>query len=84
MSTDTSEREAEQQPGGTVEERIADLEVDAGRLADRASRASAHDWARTGRADGATITAADVLWGAVDAAVEHLRAAERVLDEVRH
>ena len=84
MSTDTSEREAEQQPSGTVEERIADLEVDADRLAARASRARAHDWARTGRADGATVTAAEVLWGAVDAAIEHLRAAQRVLDEVRH
>jgi hypothetical protein len=84
MSTDTSEREAEQQPGGTVEERLAELEVDAGRLADRAARTSAHDWGRTGHLDdGSTVTAAELLWRAVDAAIEHLKSAARVLDEVR-
>lgn len=84
ITTDTSEREAEQQPGGTVEERIAELEIDAARLAERSTRAGARDWARTGRYDdGSTVTAADILWRAVDDAVEHLNAAERTLREVR-
>lgn len=83
MSTDTSEREAEQQPSGTVDERIADLEVDATRLADRASRAGARDWGRSGRDGDVTVTGAEVLWRAVDAAIDHLKEAERVLSEVR-
>jgi hypothetical protein len=84
MSTRTSEREAEQQPGGTVEERLSELEIDANRLADRASRTSARDWGRSGRLDdGFTVTAADLLWSAVDAAIEHLKSAGQILDEVR-
>lgn len=84
ITTDTSEREAEQQPGGTVEERISELEIDAARLAERASRASAKDWTRTGRYDdGSAVSAADILWRAVDDAVEHLQGAERTLRDVR-
>jgi hypothetical protein len=84
MSTDTSEREAEQQPGGTVEERIAELEVDANRLADRAAGVGAREWGRQAtRDDGSAVRASEVLWEGVDDAIEHLRAAERVLSEVR-
>jgi hypothetical protein len=83
-ATDTAERVSEQQPGGTVEERIAELQIDADALADRADGASAADWGRTGRRDdGTTVTASEVLWVAVDSAIEHLNAAAATLREVR-
>lgn len=84
MDTETVERERELMPGGTVEERLSELEVDALRLAEQADRASARDWGRTGRLDDdREVTASEVLWEAVDSAVDHLRAAERTLKEVR-
>lgn len=83
-SLDTHEREAEQQPGGTVEERVSELDIDANRLADRAERVGAREWARTGKLDdGTTLSASEVLWQAVDGALGHLKDAERVLREVR-
>jgi hypothetical protein len=55
-----------------------------GALAERAERVTAESWGRTGRTpDGETVRALDVLWLAVDAAVERLRAAERTLREAR-
>ena len=84
MSTDTHEREAEQQRSGSVEERISELQIDADSLAERADRAGAHDWERSGRLDdGGSVTASEILWDAVDRAVDHLRDAGRVIDEVR-
>jgi hypothetical protein len=84
MDVDTTEREAEQEPSGTLEERLANLVVDAEGMADRADHVGAADWSRTGSTpDGTQITAAEVLWRAVDAAVDHLKAAEQVLAEVR-
>lgn len=70
---------------GTVEERVSELAWEADALADRAERVSAPDWSRHGRVAGhdAPLRAASVLWDAVDTAVEHLRAAERVLAGVR-
>jgi hypothetical protein len=73
-------------PTGTVEERLAELGWEADAFADRAEHVGADGWARTAQVAGggaAELTAADLLWQAVDAAVEHLRAAERSLEEAR-
>lgn len=70
---------------GTVDERISELAWEAHALADRIEHVAAADWFRTARVAGhdATTSAAAVLWDAVDSAVEHLKAAERTLREVR-
>jgi hypothetical protein len=70
---------------GTVEELLSELAWEADNLAERAERVPAGGWSRQGRvADrDVTVTAAELLWRAVDAAVAHLRAAERTLAEVR-
>ena len=70
---------------GTVDERLSELAWEADLLADRASRVTAHEWSRAGRVAGhdATATAVTILWDAVDTAIEHLKAAERTLREVR-
>jgi hypothetical protein len=70
---------------GTVDELLSELAWEADSLADRAERVAAADWSRKGRvADrDVTVTAAELLWRAVDAAIAHLRAAERTLEEVR-
>jgi hypothetical protein len=71
-------------PTGSVDERLSELSREAGALAERAERVTAESWGRTGRTpDGETVRALDVLWLAVDAAVERLRAAERTLREAR-
>lgn len=69
---------------GTVEERVSELAWEANALADRADRVAAQDWSRHGRvADhDVTVSASAVLWDAVDTAVEHLKAAKRVLEEI--
>jgi hypothetical protein len=70
---------------GTVDERLAELATEADGLAARAEHVAASDWARAGRVAGqdATVTAAELLWDAVDSAVAHLSSAERTLAEVR-
>jgi hypothetical protein len=70
---------------GTVDERVSELALEADHLAERAGKVPAHDWARTARvaSHDASTTALAVLWDAVDSAVEHLKAAERTLREVR-
>jgi hypothetical protein len=70
---------------GTVEDRVSELAWEADALADRVQHVAAADWGRHARvADhDATTSAAAVLWDAVDSAVEHLKAAERTLGEVR-
>jgi hypothetical protein len=84
VDADTHEREAEMQPGGRLEERLSGLQVDSDRLADRSEHLSADDWSRQGRYDdGTTVTAADVVWHAVDKAVEGLKSAEQTLKEAR-
>ncbi len=70
---------------GTVEDRLAELAWEADSLADRAGRVTATEWGKQARVAGAdaTTSALAILWDAVDSAVDHLRAAERVLREVR-
>jgi hypothetical protein len=70
---------------GSVDEVIDELAREADRVGERASHVAAADWARQGQVAGhdATTTAAAILWDAVDSAVEHLKAAERTLSEVR-
>jgi hypothetical protein len=82
---DPSEREWEGAPDGTVEERLAELGWEADELAERAARVRAADWAREGRLAGRDggVSAAGLLWDAVDTAVDHLKAAERTLAEAR-
>jgi hypothetical protein len=82
---DAAERAWDDRPSGTVDERLAELGWEADALADRADRVTPDEWTRTGRIAGrdASVTAKDVLWDAVDTAVDHLRQAERTLDAVR-
>lgn len=70
---------------GTVDERVSELAWEADHLADRVDHVAAADWGRHARVAGrdATTSAAAILWDAVDTAVEHLRAVERTLREVR-
>jgi hypothetical protein len=58
-----------------VDDALEGLSLVAGTLADQAEHVAADDWARPG--------ATSALWDAVDAAVEHLRAAETTLAAVR-
>jgi hypothetical protein len=60
------------------------LATEAEQLAVRVESASADDWTRKGAVAGdGTVSALDLLQEAVDTGVEHLRAAERTLAEVR-
>lgn len=70
---------------GPVEDRLSELAWEADHLAERAQHVAARDWGRHARVarHDATASAAAVLWDAVDTAVEHLKAAERTLAEVR-
>jgi hypothetical protein len=61
--------------GASVDEAVDELARVAGALADRIEHVSADDWARG--------DALPTLWSAVDTAIEHLRAAERTIAEVR-
>jgi hypothetical protein len=61
--------------GSTVDEAVDELAGAAGALADRIEHVPADDWARA--------DAIPTLWQAVDIAIEHLRAAERTIAEVR-
>jgi hypothetical protein len=74
-------------PSGTVHERLAELGLEAGQLANRVERVPAGEWDRAGvTSDGAgrEVTVLDLVRAAVDAGVSHLRAAEQVLARVRH
>jgi hypothetical protein len=68
-----------------VDDAVAELVHEADRLADRAERVTAPEWARTARVAGhdADVSAQSVLWDAVDTAIADLRAAESALQEVR-
>jgi hypothetical protein len=73
-------------PSGTVEERLSELGWEADALADRVEHVSADGWARRATVAGGSgteVTASDLFWQGVDAAVDHLKAAERTLAEVR-
>jgi hypothetical protein len=82
---DPAARTWEADPGGSVDEQLAELGWEADALADRADRVAAADWGRAGRVAGqdGTVSAPSVLWDAVDSAVAELKAAERTLAEVR-
>ncbi|MFZ6002806.1 MAG: hypothetical protein ACOYXM_02630 [Actinomycetota bacterium] len=71
---------------GSVDERVSELAWEADALADKVARVSAADWGRRARVAGhdTTVSALEVLWDAVDSAVDHLKAAEKVLEEVRN
>lgn len=70
---------------GTVEDGLDELARAADQLAERAGRVSASEWGRAAPVAGhdAPVSALAILWDAVDSAVEHLKAAERTLREVR-
>jgi hypothetical protein len=73
-------------PSGSLEERLSELGWEADALADRLEHVGADEWARRARMPAAgaqEVSAADLLWQAIDASVDHLRAAERTLDEAR-
>jgi hypothetical protein len=72
-------------PTGSLEEGLAELGWEADALADRAEHLGLDDWGRSGSVagTGASISAADLFWQAVDAAVDQLKAAERTLAEAR-
>lgn len=82
---DPTAREWEDTAGGTVDERVSELAWEAEALADRVEHVPADDWGRRARVAGAdaTTSALAILWDAVDSAVTDLRAAERVMAEVR-
>ena len=83
---DPTDRPKPGAPTGTVHERIAELGLETTALADRIDHVPAAGWAREGviSADhGRTVSALDIVRSAVRAGIDHLRAAERVLDEVR-
>lgn len=79
-------------PTGTLHEHIAELGVEANRLAERAERVASRDWDRSGLVAPHTegfagsagaadheVTALDLLGVAVETSTAHLRAAERTL-----
>ncbi|HEY7072019.1 MAG TPA: hypothetical protein VH479_17970 [Acidimicrobiales bacterium] len=72
-------------PTGTVHERLSELALEATALADRVERTPPEDWDRAATVEGTgrKVTALDIMRGAVDAGVSHLRAAETVLNAVR-
>ncbi len=70
---------------GNVHERLAELGFEANAAADRVDATPADDWDRQGRVAGTdrTVTALDLARAAVEAGVDHLRAAEALLAKVR-
>jgi hypothetical protein len=67
---------------GSVDEVINRLAGAAESLAKDISNVSGPEWTRTGRVDGQSVTALDLVRGAVQLAIFHLRAAERTVSEV--
>jgi hypothetical protein len=76
--------EAEPPSGASesVDEVINRLAGAAESLAKDISNVSGPEWTRTGRVDGQSVTALDLVRGAVQLAIFHLRAAERTVSEV--
>jgi hypothetical protein len=73
-------------PTGTLHERLAELGIEAGSLADRVEHLPAESWDAAGLVDdrsGGKVTVLDLVRAAVDAGVTHLRAAEQVIAKVR-
>jgi hypothetical protein len=72
-------------PSGTVEERLAELGWEADATADRVERTMSSEWGRVGKlaSTGKTLSALDLVWRAIDGAIDHLKAAEHALAEAR-
>jgi hypothetical protein len=71
-------------PGGEdpTDAIVAGIQAVADLLADRIGDVRGNEWIRTGRLDGTTVSALDVIRHAVRVGVEHLHAAERTVAEV--
>lgn len=82
---DAAQRAWDGHVGGSVDDLILDLVAQAEQLADRADGVAAAEWARRAPVAGqeADIGALEILWNAVDSAIAELKAAERILHEVR-
>lgn len=83
---DPTRRDRPGSPSGNLHERLAELGLEANAMADRIDEVPAKDWERLGLVDdssGRRVSALDIVRGAVDAGVTHLRAAEYVLNEIR-
>jgi hypothetical protein len=83
---DPDERPKPGPPTGTVHERVAELGFEATALAERIDPVRPEDWTRDAVVTGGTVrrvTALDIVRSAIEVGISHLRAAERVLDEVR-
>jgi hypothetical protein len=73
-------------PSGTLHERLAELGIEAGQLADRIEHLGADAWDRVGVVSGSgsrKVSALELVRAAVDAGIGHLRGAEQVLAQVR-
>ncbi|HZA79455.1 MAG TPA: hypothetical protein VE623_24010 [Acidimicrobiales bacterium] len=73
-------------PSGPLQDRLAELGLEANAAADRIDRVAAEDWSRPATVDdgsGRTVTALDIARAAVDTGITHLREAEKVLAAVR-
>ncbi len=72
-------------PGGSVEERLSELGWETDALAETVDGVAAHDWSRSGSVAGhdEPVSALDLVRSAVEAGVDHLKAAEKTLAEVR-
>ncbi|MDP1821051.1 MAG: hypothetical protein Q8K58_14325 [Acidimicrobiales bacterium] len=82
---DATHRQWESDPTATVDDLVAELASEAELLAVRVEGVQADDWARRARVVGqdADVTALALVWDAVDAAVSHLKGAERTLVAMR-
>ncbi len=72
-------------PALSLDEALLDLDVAAGRLADRVSETPASDWTRSASLAGGnqTVRAIDLVRQAVTESIERLRAVEHTLKAVR-
>jgi hypothetical protein len=66
----------------STDEVVNQLATAAESLAKDVSNVSTHEWTRTGRVGSQTVTALDVVRGAVQLAIFHLRETERTVSEV--
>ena len=69
--------------GDNIDTTLATLQTNAEHLAATVERTAGKEWNRTGRRDGATVTALDLAREAVHEGAHHLREAQDVIDELR-